>query len=445
MATIKKGTYRFKDTLTIPLWLTDRKYISIGFTTPALCNTDEGGTIIPWEGTDVYNRIILLYTDAGFTVIHNNSENLANIHCYTEEKAWNAFAYTYEQLGYTNYELANGYGQTITVTADTDVDDTFASWFEANTTQVTDSTPAVEITYKDTVITLNAGQTARLHNADGSAFGFEEDLVIKANEVSSGGSGDIPVFDGTIEIGGKPATDYIDYYEKGKTEGITEGRQAEYNAFWDAAFSTIGSADSIYAKFTFAGAAWNDTTFSPNKSLSVYQSEGFFREARIVDLKGILERNSVAFDFSNVINCDFFGYSSKIKYYPKLNFAKASRFTYTFGYSNCESIPLTLADSGSQPFDSAFVSCSNLVDLIIEGGVIGQNGFNVQWSTKLSKASWESIVTHLSGTTSGLSVTGSLESVNTAFETSAGAKDGSTSTEWLNLIATKQNWTINLV
>jgi hypothetical protein len=225
-------------------------------------------------------------------------------------------------------------------------------------------------------------------------------------------------------------------------EGYAKGRKAEYYAFWDATNESI-NVDS--GKYTFAGSVWNDTTFNPNKSLSVRMGEGFFRECRVTDVAGILARNGVTFDFSNATNCDFFGYTAKIKYYPKLNFAKASRFNYTFGYSECVAIPLTLADSGSQPFDSAFVRCSNLVELIIEGGVIGQNGFDVQWSTKLSKASWISIVGALSGTTSGLSITGSLESVNTAFETSAGAKNGSTSTEWLNLIATKSNWTINLV
>lgn len=42
--------------------------------------------------------------------------------------------------------------------------------------------PAVEIAYKDKVINLASGQTARIHNADGSNFGFTEDLVIKVNK-----------------------------------------------------------------------------------------------------------------------------------------------------------------------------------------------------------------------------------------------------------------------
>jgi hypothetical protein len=78
-------------------------------------------------------------------------------------------------------------------------------------------------------------------------------------------------------------------------------------------------------------------------------------------------------------------------------------------------------------------------------GIIAQNGLNLQWSTKLDKESHVKLVNTLSSTTSGLSVTVSQTAVNKAFETSEGANDGSTSQEWLNLIATKPNWTISIV
>lgn len=64
---------------------------------------------------------------------------------------------------------------------------------------------------------------------------------------------------------------------------------------------------------------------------------------------------------------------------------------------------------------------------------------------KLSKPSITSIINCLSTTTSGLTVTLSKTAVNNAFETSEGVADGSTSQEWLNLVATKTNWTISLV
>ncbi len=51
-------------------------------------------------------------------------------------------------------------------------------------------------------------------------------------------------------------------------------------------------------------------------------------------------------------------------------------------------------------FSAAFTSCRNLQNITIEG-MIGQNGFDVKDSTKLSRASIESIINALSSTTSG--------------------------------------------
>ena len=50
----------------------------------------------------------------------------------------------------------------------------------------------------------------------------------------------------------------------------------------------------------------------------------------------------------------------------------------------------------------------------------------------------------LSTTTTGLTVTFSKTAVDKAFETAEGANDGSTSPEWLALVATRPNWGIGL-
>lgn len=104
---------------------------------------------------------------------------------------------------------------------------------------------------------------------------------------------------------------------------------------------------------------------------------------------------------------------------------------------------IILEGSGSNKFDSWFDKCTSLVNLTIEG-TIGGNGLNLSWSP-LSKASLISVINALSATTTGLTVTLRLAAVNTAFETAQGSADGSSSEEWLNLIATKSNWTISLI
>ena len=92
-------------------------------------------------------------------------------------------------------------------------------------------------------------------------------------------------------------------------------------------------------------------------------------------------------------------------------------------------------------YQNTFANCNSLVYLRVNG-TIGRNGFDVRWSTKLSKESIISIVNALSATTSGLTVTLSLAAVNKAFEETA--NDGSTTLEWLTLVATRPNWTIAL-
>lgn len=235
-------------------------------------------------------------------------------------------------------------------------------------------------------------------------------------------------------------------YQNGITEGIEQGRKSQYDEFWDCVFASQVGAHK------FSGSSWTDVTFQPNRNIKPTVScQSMFALSDITDLVGILRNHNVVLDLSeSLTRCDnMFGYCYKLTTVPYID---TTNFTSGLGLSTmfCECnklhtiIGIKLKTDGSQAFASTFENCMALENLTIEG-TIGQNGFNVQWSTKLSKASWVSIVTALSATTSGLSITGSLVSVNTAFETSAGAKDGSTSAEWLNLIATKSNWTVNLV
>lgn len=122
--------------------------------------------------------------------------------------------------------------------------------------------------------------------------------------------------------------------------------------------------------------------------------------------------------------------------------------SYVSTWSNCYELKHILGMGFNQNtrFENVFVNCNELEELVIyEGSVLGQSGFNIRWSKKLNKKSIEGIFTVPSTETSGLSITLSKTAVNKAFETSEGLNDGSTSSEWLNLIATRTNWTINLL
>lgn len=123
--------------------------------------------------------------------------------------------------------------------------------------------------------------------------------------------------------------------------------------------------------------------------------------------------------------------------------------TYNATFRNCTSLH-TIAnievDENTVFIDETFSNCTSLVNLGITGTLGAKiNKFNLRWSTKLSRASIENIFEVLSTETSGLSITLSKDAVNKAFETAEGLNDGSTSTEWLELRATRTNWTINLL
>lgn len=148
-------------------------------------------------------------------------------------------------------------------------------------------------------------------------------------------------------------------------------------------------------------------------------------------------------DTSNGKNLGFMYYSCKsLKRIPKIDASKADDIYQILG--SCTS--LTTVDEfivhKNLKANNSFHNCSALETFIVSG-VIGQNGYNFKWSNKLNKESINSIVNALSEDTSALSVTLSLTAVKNAFETSQGAADGNTSAEWLALIATKPNWTIN--
>ena len=115
---IYAGTYRFNDTLTTPT----SNIVAVPFTTDSI--TIEGaGTFGEWV------RIKLVLEDDENVVVYQANDE------YDTELG------VYASIFDNHWSLANdidsafpiGYGQTITVTKDTEVDDTFFTWFTENT------------------------------------------------------------------------------------------------------------------------------------------------------------------------------------------------------------------------------------------------------------------------------------------------------------------------
>ena len=231
-------------------------------------------------------------------------------------------------------------------------------------------------------------------------------------------------------------------YDAGETAGIKQGKQTQKSNF-EKAYSSWNSQTAC--DYFFAGKGWNNDSFYVSCNLKPTRAQGMFAMSGISgDLADMCEKRGINIDFSNCkLFANFSSNANSITRFGILDISKATD-NISFAYNRAlVTIDKLIVSASTKYSPYAFEECTKLVNLIVEG-VIAKANFNVQWCTKLSKASIESIINCLSSTTSGLSVTLSLTAVKKAFETSSGANDGNTSEEWLNLIATKQNWTISL-
>lgn len=207
---------------------------------------------------------------------------------------------------------------------------------------------------------------------------------------------------------------------------------------------------------------WTRKNFKPNysfnatgayymfESVAKKHEELLINDGQIV-MKELEVERDIVFDFSRVTNMTRAFAGSPFSELNVIDISSATSLLYAFygGYWSGESFKLKrierLICSENTTFDNTTFQYSNMLTYIGFEGIIAKNGLNISWSTKLDKESHVKLVNILSSTTSGLSVTVSLIAINKAFETNEGANDGSTSQEWLNLIATKSNWTISLV
>lgn len=105
--------------------------------------------------------------------------------------------------------------------------------------------------------------------------------------------------------------------------------------------------------------------------------------------------------------------------------------------------PLDLSSVSGTGCGGMFNYCQALKEVRFKGAV--KVNLQLKESKKLSKASILSIFDCLADDVSDKALSLSLDAVNTAFETSSGAADGSASAEWTALVESKPNWTISLV
>lgn len=210
------------------------------------------------------------------------------------------------------------------------------------------------------------------------------------------------------------------------------GKQAEYDNFWDSY-----QANGTRASYNYGFREWQPSFFNPKYDIVPTTAIGTFyamfnRETNGYSLKTALNNANVVLDTSKATSLSsLFGYSG-VTEVPAIDTTSLPKLDRVFEASRqLKTIDkLVLRADGSQTFANVFINCNALQNLVIEG-VIGNNDFSVQWSTKLTHDSLMSIMDALqdkSADTSGTTWKVTIGETNlaklTAEEISAVKKKG---------------------
>ena len=219
-----------------------------------------------------------------------------------------------------------------------------------------------------------------------------------------------------------------------------EGKQAQYDEFWDTAQQNGNRTDYQCA---FAGVVWNDVTFKPKYDIKPTYGYQVFIRSRITDLKGILDKQGVVLDVSNARECyGIFSNCQWMTHIGELDFSYwNSSIQECFYYCLLLHTIDKLILGSNNSFLSTFTRCDALKNITIEG-VIGNNiSFS---SSPLTKESITSIVNALSTTATGKTLTLKKTAVNEAFgidvDDETTYPEGS---EFYTLRHSRDNWTFS--
>ena len=239
-----------------------------------------------------------------------------------------------------------------------------------------------------TLITLTSPEGATLNTA-GKYCDKDIEIVPNLQEKVATESGIVTADEG---CSGLKSVDTTPVYEAGK--------KAEYDAFWDA-YQQNGERKNYLS--AFAGAGWGSFNVFPKYNLNAESAvEMFYHHAEEAgghyDLVEHLGKQGITLDFSRcTAYYSAFAYAC-IRRIGVVNFSGIIDGSYALGNAFIGSYIVTIdkvivSEKTKFP-NSTFQNCKKLSDLTIEG-TLGENGFNVQWSTLLTHDSLMSIINAL--------------------------------------------------
>ncbi len=225
-------------------------------------------------------------------------------------------------------------------------------------------------------------------------------------------------------------------------EGYEAGQRAEYDRFWDI-YQDNGNRK--HYEGAFMGYGWNEETLKPKYSIKIESTYMMFAYCQYTgDLDDIFINRGLSFEIdinpSNPQGQMFF--QTRISTIGTIDLSQITQTSHLTSFFNSTYIVTIKNLIPPQAAMAATCWQSRLVNLGI-GGEITKD-FNLSRCNKLSAVSVRNVMENLADVT-GQTVTFSKTAINSAFETSSGAADGSTSKEWASLVASRPDWTITLV
>lgn len=212
-------------------------------------------------------------------------------------------------------------------------------------------------------------------------------------------------------------------------QGVADGKQAEYDRFWDL-YQKNGKRTDYDSAF---GRGWNDELFKPKYDMYPKGTTDMFIYSEIADVKGCLEACGVVIDFCSCTTMANQFYYSQIVRLPVIDCSAATRMSFTFASANKLQTVEKLICVETTPFEAnTFLNTESLRDLVIEGTI----GVSVAFGqSPLSKASLLSVITALSDNVTGQTVTFCKSAVEAAFSANM----------WATYLVKKPNWTFVLL
>ena len=208
-----------------------------------------------------------------------------------------------------------------------------------------------------------------------------------------------------------------------------------YDTLWDAILNKGKRTNYDYA---FSNTNFTNNSFNPKHKITPVSADRMFMNSQIEEIKNI--------DFSQCTGSFVYTFHGCEELLMIDCFDASSAKALTSTFVQCEKLRTInkIVLTSNMTYTNPFSGCQKLTHFGVEGE-IGNSGLNFASSKRLSKDSICRIINCLSNNTTAKTIILSKDAVNLAFETSTESNDGSSSTEWATLVATKPNWTISLL